>query len=188
MDLKVKRTSTVAQNSLRTINSLAPRNKNLSQNSRTIKKGAGARAVDDNVTAAAWSSCPYRRYSYGSIPASAVVLVAAIGTSYSSTSSQYVRFHASRWKLMIIFRPRRARQARVGHFVRNPAGSIYFVVKTKGNTRVGAIRKGEENVMTELRHHVCDFQMLYRQVRIRRKCDDGITSSRMRFSDVVPVD
>ena len=74
--------------------------------------------------------------------------------------------------------------------VRNPAGLIYSVVKAKGNTRVGVIRKGEKNtllntlkntllntlyrqvrirVMTGLRRHVCDFLMLYRHVRIRTR-------------------
>jgi hypothetical protein len=55
--------------------------------------------------------------------------------------------------------------------VRNPAGSIYSVVKAKGNTRLGVIRKGENNtmlntlvrirVMTRLRRHVCEILMLY---------------------------
>ena len=76
-------------------------------------------------------------------------------------------------------------------YVRNPAGLLYLVVKTKGDAMVGVIRKYKriwrwnyvityaicqscigtsefaENVMTDLRHHICDLPILYRQVRIR---------------------
>ena len=86
---------------------------------------------------------------------------------------------------MVSVGPLKCSQPAIHRLVRNPAGLIYSVVKAKGNTRLGVIRKGENNtmlntlvrirVMTGLRRHVCEFLMLYRHVRIRTRLSNEIS-------------